>query len=164
MSQRIVIDCLAFAREARVLSGELPITGLARLHDNLSGTEGYLSYHIEGRMSEYDKPQLVLYLKGVLLLRCQRCLEEINFPFALDNVLEFADDGMGLTQEEIEDDAKDFLALQDELDAIELIEDEILLGLPLAPRHQNCTLPAIKQRMNDDSPFAVLKNFKSKAE
>ena len=163
MSQRIVINCLVFAREARVLSGELPIVNLARLHDSLSGTEGYLSYHIKGRINEYNKPQLILCLKGVLLLRCQRCLEEINFPLALNNVLEFADDWMDLTQEEIEDDTRDFLALRDELDAIELIEDEILLGLPLAPRHQNCALPAIGQGMHDDSPFAVLKNFKSKS-
>ena len=68
------------------------------------------------------------------------------------------------TQEEIEDDSRDFLPAQSEVDVVALIEDEIILDLPSAPRHESCVLPASAQDNPEDSPFAVLKGLRSKAQ
>ena len=163
MSQRIVINSLAFAREARSLQGELPIASLARVLDKLTDSVGVLSYRAEGRLSPRNRAQLLLQLDGVLSVCCQRCLEGIEYPVKLRSVLEFVDDEEDLTQEEVEDDSKDFLPAQSELDVVALIEDEIILDLPSAPRHEDCALPDTGQGTGKISPFSVLQGFKGKA-
>ena len=163
MSKRIVINSLAFARDAGSLQGELPIAGLTRLLDKLVDSAGSLSYRVSGRFGPRNRPQLLLQLDGVLSVCCQRCLEGIDYPIALRSVLEFVDDEEDLTQEEFEDDSKDFLPAQSELDVVALIEDEIILDLPSAPRHESCALPDTGQGTGKISPFSVLKSLKGKA-
>jgi uncharacterized protein len=163
MSQRIVIDSLAFAREAGSLQGELPIASLTRVLDSLVDSGGTLSYRVEGRFGSRNRPQLLVQLDGVLSVCCQRCLGGIDYPLKVRSVLEFVNDEEDLTQEEIEDDSKDFLPAQNELDVVVLIEDEIILDLPSAPRHDSCVLPETGQGSGVVSPFSVLKNFTDKA-
>jgi uncharacterized protein len=164
MSQRIVIDSLGFAREARSLQGELPIDNLTRTLDMLASSVGYLTYRVEGRMGGRNRPQLLLQIEGVLSVCCQRCLEGIDYPLKVRSVLEFVGDEEDLTQEEIEDDSKDFLPAQNEIDVVALIEDEVILNLPPAPRHESCALPNSGQGTGKISPFSVLNGFKSKAQ
>ena len=164
MSQRIVIDSLSFAREARILEGELPVAGFERIQDGLTENVGVIRYRIEGGLGGRNRPQLHLQLDGVLSLCCQRCLEGIEYPLQVSNVLEFVGNEDELTQEEIEDDSRDFLPAQSEVDVVALIEDEIILDLPSAPRHESCVLPASAQDDPEGSPFAVLKGLRSKAQ
>ena len=164
MSQRIVIDSLSFAREARILEGELPVAGFERIQDGLTENVGVIRYRIEGGLGERNRPQLHLQLDGVLSLCCQRCLEGVGYHLQVENVLEFVDNEDELTQEELEDDSKDFLPAQSEVDVVALIEDEIILGLPSAPRHESCALPSAAQEDGVVSPFAVLKSLKPKVQ
>lgn len=164
MSQPIVIDSLAFAREAGSLQGELPIASLTRVLDLLTDSVGCLSYRVEGKLGEHNRPQLMLTLDGVLSVRCQRCLDGIDYPLKVKSLLEFVSDEEDLTQEEIEDDSRDFLPAQKEIDVIALIEDEIILELPSAPRHESCALPCSKQGTESVSPFSVLKGLKGKVQ
>jgi hypothetical protein len=43
---------------------------------------------------------------------CQRCLEAIEYPLELRSLLEFVDSDGDLTQDELEDDSRDFLPMQ----------------------------------------------------
>jgi uncharacterized protein len=99
---------------------------------------------------------------GSLSVCCQRCLEGIDYPVRIRSLLELVKDGEEPTQEEIEDDSKDFLPAQKELDVVELIEDEIILDLPVAPRHENCVLPDTGGPSEKVSPFSVLECLKGK--
>ena len=61
----------------------------------------------------------------------------------------------------------DVLALAPSLDVAELIEDELLLSLPLVPRHDNCPEPLPRPFVDvephadpADSPFAALAALK----
>jgi uncharacterized protein len=157
-----VIDCLTFARDAGSLKGVLPIAGFSRLRDWLAGTAGDLVYRIEGAMSDRKRPRFTLEVDALLLLRCQRCLEGIRYPLKLRCVLECVDENEALTPEEIGDVAVDFLPVQDKIDVAALIEDEVILSLPIAPRHENCVLPdAGRGRAEKLSPFSVLKSLKN---
>jgi uncharacterized protein len=164
MSQGIVINSLSFAREAGSLEGELPIASLTRILDKLVDSAGSLSYRVVGGVGSRNRSQLLLQLDGVLSVCCQRCLEGIDYPVELRSLLEFVDDEDDLTQEDIEDDSRDFLPAQVELDIVALIEDEIILNLPSAPRHESCALPETGQGSGKISPFSVLKAIMGKAE
>ena len=163
MPQRIVINSLAFARDAGSLQGELPIAELTRVLDLLVDSSGRLSYRIEGSMAARNRPQLLLQLDGTLSVCCQRCLEGIAYPVKVRSVLEFVKDEEELTQEEIEDDTRDFLPAQSEFDVVALIEDELILDLPSAPRHESCALPGRSDGSGKISPFSVLKGLSGKA-
>ena len=163
MPQRIVIDSLVFVREASSLQGKLLIADLTRILDKLVDSTVYISFQVMGRFSPRNRPQLLLQLHGVLSVCCQRCLEGIDYPLEVSSVLELVDDDEDLTQEEIEDDSLDFLPAQEELDVVALIEDEIILDLPSAPRHEMCSLPEMSHGNGYASPFSVLKSYKGKA-
>ena len=163
MSQRIVIDSLAFAREGGLLQGELPVASLTRVLDVLVDSTGCLSYRVQGQMGPRNRPQLMLQLDGVLSVCCQRCLEGIDYPVRIRSLLELVKDEEELTQEEIEDDSRDFLPAQAEVDVLALIEDEIILALPSAPRHESCVLPGVGREDAPASPFSVLQGLKGRA-
>ena len=163
MSQRIVIDSKAFAREASLLQGELLVSELTRVLDSLVDSDGSLQYRVEGLLDHRNKPQIRLRLDGDLSVRCQRCLDGIVYPVRIRSLLEFVDDENDLTQEDLEDDSKDFLPAQKELDVVALIEDEIILDLPSAPRHESCALPDADLGTGRVSPFSVLNGLKRKA-
>jgi uncharacterized protein len=157
MSRRPIIDSLAFAREGGGLQGELPVLELTRALDMLTASTGHLAYRVLGRVEPRKRPRLVVEVDGALSVCCQRCLEGIDYPVRIRSVLELVGDEEELTQEEIEDDSKDFLVAQKELDVVALIEDEIILDLPAAPRHEDCVLPVAGERPERLSPFSVLK-------
>ncbi|MDR1367625.1 MAG: YceD family protein [Candidatus Accumulibacter sp.] len=157
-----VIDSLAFARDAGSLEGILPIAGFFRLRDWLAGTAGNVVYRLEGGMSDRERPRLLLRIDALLLLRCQRCLKAIRYPLKLRSVLECVGEEEALTHEDIGDDAVDFLPVRDKIDIAALIEEEMILSLPIAPRHENCVLPdAGKGGAEKVSPFSVLKSLKN---
>lgn len=164
MLQGIVINSLSFAREAGSLQGELPIAGFTRVLDKLVDSAGCLSYRVVGGLGSGNRPQLLLQLDGMLSVCCQRCLEGIDYPVKVRSLLEFVDDENNLTQEEIEDDSRDFLPAQSELDIVALIEDEIILNLPSAPRHESCALPETGQGTGKISPFSMLKDVRGKVQ
>ena len=155
-------DAFVFAKDGRVLEGELAVADLERLHDLLAEVSGSVSFRLQGFKGEHGKYFLQLEVGGLLPLACQRCLEAVPFELDVDCLLELLPEGADMSQDELEDDTRDFLPVAGELSVAELVEDEILLALPVAPRHEKCGLPGAAgagERMN---PFAVLDGLKGK--
>ncbi|MFZ2267019.1 MAG: YceD family protein [Azonexus sp.] len=157
-----ISDAFVFAREGRVLEGELAVSGLERLHDLLAEVSGSVSFRLQGFKSEHGELMLHLEVGGTIPLACQRCLKAIPFDLDVDNLLEIIPEGADMSQDELEDDTRDFLPLAGELDVAEFVEDEILLALPVAPRHEKCGLPGVADAGERINPFAALAGLKGK--
>jgi uncharacterized protein len=157
-----ISDSFAFARDGRVLEGTLAVSSLERLHDLLAEVSGELVFRITGCKGERGQFMLQLEVSGVLLLACQRCLEAIPFELDVDSLLELIPADAELSQEELEDDTRDFLPVAGELEVAELVEDEVLLALPVAPRHERCGLPGAADAGERINPFAALTGLKGK--
>ena len=157
-----ISDAFAFARDGRVLDGTLAISGLDRLHDLLVGQDGEVVYRLEGFKGDGGEPMLHLEVSGLLPLACQRCLEAVPFDLDVDCLLELVPAGAELSQDELEDDTRDFLPVERELDVVEVVEDEILLALPVAPRHEKCGLPGAADAGERINPFAKLSGLQGK--
>lgn len=127
-----VIDSLEFARTGQALSGSLPIAGLARLKDSLHETAGEVRFEVKGGRDARRRLVLMLVIRGALRLQCQRCLGALDFPLQLANTLLLAAGDAS----EFEDDDADWIEPSPALDVVALVEDEILLSLPYAPRHE----------------------------
>jgi uncharacterized protein len=135
MSAAAVIDVLEFARAQQQLRGSLPVEGLQRLHDVLSDTDGSLEYEIRGSRDERKRPHVELHISGGLHLQCQRCLGQLDYPVDVTNTLLVLPRGAEPEEDTGDPDAPDVIEADPELDVAGLIEDEVLLSLPLAPRH-----------------------------
>lgn len=162
MSQQLTINGFAFAKDSGVLEGALRVSELPRLHDLLAGIAGEVAYKVEGSLGERGQPQLRLVVKGVLPLACQRCLGEIAFDVNVDSKLVLLPEGAELTQDELEDDSRDYLPVTGVVDVSALVEDEVLLALPVAPRHEQCGLPSAAEAGERIMPFAALSKLKGK--
>jgi len=157
-----ISDAFVFAREGRKLEGVLAISSLDRLHDLLTEVSGEVAYRLEGSIGGRGESLLHLEVSGLLPLACQRCLEAVSFNLDVDSLLELIPVGGDMSQDELEDDTRDFLPVERELDVMELVEDEILLALPVAPRHEKCGLPGASDAGERIHPFATLVGLKGK--
>ena len=135
MSAPAVIDSLDFARAGEALSGSLPVAGLARLDDLLHDADGTLKYELRGSRDARNRPQLELHVTGRLHLQCQRCLGLLDYPVDLANTLLVLPRGTPADDELDDPEGPDAIEADPELDVAALVEDEVLLSLPLSPRH-----------------------------
>lgn len=170
------LDVDAFAKQGGVVEGDAPAASLARWAESQfdAGSASVVHWRLEGELRERlgAAPQVWLHLQagGQAHLRCQRCLQAVAVEIAVDRAFRFVrDEAQALAEDP--DSEEDLLVLSRRFDARELIEDELLLELPLVPMHDACEPPA---SMTDDSvpeeapeedrknPFAALEALKQK--
>lgn len=155
-----VIDSLEFARAGGHLAGSVAVADLGRLVDMLADGLGELECLLEGGRDEDGKPYLHLRVSGVLHLACQRCLAVLPFDVDVDSRLLPMAPGQEWPDDELSDDTGDMIEADAAMSVMSLIEDEVLLALPIAPRHENCRPPSAAGGDNKPSPFAALADLK----
>jgi uncharacterized protein len=160
--QGVLSDPIRFALDARRLSGVVKLEALVRLMDALLDTSGELEYSLVGEQGVDGKPYLRLSAKGVLGLQCQRCLERVDWPIEVERLLQLVPAGVPIPDEELENDTFDAIEATPGMDALELLEDEVMLCLPIAPRHESCESPRPKDGAEKESAFAALASLPRK--
>jgi uncharacterized protein len=160
MSAPPFIDSLDFAQNNQQLSGELLIADLLRLSDLLSSTQGVLSFTVQGRVDQLGVPLLTFTLSGCCQLRCQRCLGGMDYPIALESGV-FLRTEAELDALEDDDEEFDSVLAEPRLDVQSLLEEELLLSLPISPRHEFCQATE-RHAVQEDvrHPFAALAKLK----
>ena len=158
MSHQPVIDGFEFATAGATQQGTLPLEVFSRLRDMLATTAGEVSYALEGVLDERGRPALRLKVRATLPLRCQRCLEALPFEVASDETLVLAKTQAEIEAEPADASLPDRLLAGEEMSVRELVEDELILALPYAPRHEACEAGA---KLADEkvSPFAGLRGM-----
>lgn len=155
-----IIDCLEFARSSRSLSCAVALNELPRLADILAGDAGALTVALNGYRDDEGKLWLDLKISGELVVCCQRCLGGVTFPVNIESHLQLIASGEAWPDDELADDSSDAIAAGSELGLLPLMEDEILLALPIAPRHEHCESPGATALKQGASPFAALAALK----
>ncbi|HET7765263.1 MAG TPA: DUF177 domain-containing protein [Burkholderiales bacterium] len=134
MSQAEVIDGLQFARAALERRGVVGMERLPRLAQLQCSTEG-LQYHLRGGRVDNGKPCLRLSVRGSVKALCQRCLDPVQIPIAIDAELQLAENVREISEA---DDEIDRVLASRNMDVAGLVEDEVILELPMAARHEEC--------------------------
>ncbi len=155
-----VIDSLAFAQDGRASEGAVSLTDLPRLAGELLEQRGSLDVRLRGWRDEEGKHWLHLVVQGNVLVQCQRCLEGVDLPLGIDAVLQLIAPGEAWPDDELIDDEAEAIAADQALDVLSLIEDEVLLALPIAPLHGQCELPPVAGNGFELSSFAALAALK----
>lgn len=162
MSGQASIDGLRFARERRQLEGTIAIAELPRLDELLLDRAGDVSYVLRGAVDRHGKPVLELSLSATLVLACQRCLGRLEYRLARDVTLVLFADDERLPDVGGEDPACEAIAASEVSEVGDIVEQEIILGLPIAPLHEAgaCTPDHAEHASQPESPFAVLERLK----
>lgn len=154
-----VIDGFEFASAGASLKGALPIRDFPRLRDMLAGHDGEIAFEVEGVRDERGRPALRLKVRGRLALRCQRCLESLPLEVGSDEVLVLAGTQAEIDAEPADVHAADRVVATKEMSVRELVEDELILALPYAPRHAGCSARASADAAERVLPFAGLRGL-----
>jgi len=136
MSQAGVIDGLQFARAVLEQRGFLGVEQLPRLAQMQCST-GSLEYNLRGGRSSNGKPCLRISIRGSTELICQRCLGPLLVPIAVDVELQLAESLREISEA---DDDVDRVLSSRHMDVGRLVEDEVILALPMVPRHEACAI------------------------
>ncbi|MFY7864464.1 DUF177 domain-containing protein [Roseateles sp.] len=145
------LDVAAFARDGAELSGELAAASLLRLADAAApeapaSAWPAVTWRVTGERREERgaEAQTWLHLEASALVRltCQRCLQPVEEAIELSHWFRFVKDEAEALSVDAESE-EDLLVLTRSLDVIELLEDELLLSLPLVPRHETCPQPLV---------------------
>lgn len=165
------LDVAAFASDAGLLEGRWPLADFERLGAGPQ-QEGAVEWSIRGQRTSVvgAEPEIWLHLtaRARIGLECQRCLRPVTWDLDVKRSLRFAcGEDAAAALDALSDD--DVLELQRSVDLLDVIEDELLLDLPLVPMHEQCPQPlpasagdaqgaaASAQRAN---PFAALAKLK----
>ncbi|MDP2826614.1 MAG: YceD family protein [Sulfuritalea sp.] len=155
-----VLDCLEFAHSGGVLERSVALDELPRLADVLVTATGFLSVRLEGWRDDAGKSWLQVDIAGEPVLRCQRCLGGVKFPLAIGSRLQLIAPGEDWPDDDLVDDSADAITAEKALAVLSLIEDEVLLALPIAPRHEQCESPSANATEHGSSPFSALAALK----
>ena len=149
------LDIVAFAEAGASLSGEDPLSHYARLsREDLDGEgKAVVRWQAQGRSEPVagGAPEIWLDLQAQteLGMQCQRCLEPMRQALAFERSFRFVRDEATAEQldEELEEDV---LVWRKDFDLQALVEDELLMELPVAPRHEVCpSTPPMQVQTHD---------------
>jgi DUF177 domain-containing protein len=154
-----VIDGFEFASAGATQQGVWPLSDFPRLRDVLAADAGEVAYEIRGVRDQRGRPGLRLKVRGTLRLRCQRCLEPMPFEVQTDETLVLAATLAEIHAEPADAHAPDRVVAGKEMALRELIEDELILAVPYAPRHESCSAASARDDAEKVSPFAGLRGL-----
>ncbi len=168
-SQHLLIDNLAFAKRNGHAVGDIPLTDFVRLLDLLRAhalgdgrretkVDGQIHYVLDGEIDAVGRNFLHLAISANLTVICQRCLDAM--PLELDLSFDYL-----ITDQELQDtdseegDDFDMLEASQAMDLLALIEDELIMAIPMAPTHENNCGSGVTESGDKPNPFAVLKGL-----
>lgn len=161
--QKIRVSTAVVRREHYV--GELALSSLPKLSGLLTDSAGAMQVDLLASKI-MDLPALTGVMEGLLHLQCRRCDKPYatNLRHELDLRLVSSEE----EEERLMQDCEPYWVQDDELALRELLEDELLLALPMLPRCDSCenivngaAPPAApEQEPRRENPFAALKKLK----
>lgn len=100
-------------------------------------------------------------------LTCQRCMGAVVTPVVVDQWYRFVE-SEEIAMAEDDEAEEDLLVMTPQFDLLNLLEDELLMALPLVPMHETCPVtpvfsvsdPAVEAAEAKPNPFAVLGQLK----
>jgi len=159
MPHQPVIDGFEFASAGATQQGVWPLGEFPRLRDMLASDAGEVAYRLEGTHDALGRPALRIRVEGSLQLRCQRCLEPFAFAVRVEDLLLLAATLSEIHAEPTDASGPDRIVAGKEMPVRDLVEDELILALPYAPRHDSCEPGAAVQDGRGSSPFASLRGL-----
>lgn len=160
-----LIDPRTFAAQGCVLEGCLSLEEMderVKSHEYLADKTKSLRISLRGGTDKLSRPFLDFSVHGGMPLVCQCCMQPLAFELDECARIVLFDDEVALDAAMAADDGLDGMLCPDVLSVRTLAEDQILMAMPYAPRHENCVIAEYADAgCGKPNPFAVLSGLKS---
>lgn len=164
MLNRLPVDVNPFklVEQERCLTGVLPLRQLPRLAGVvLAGSEDF-TVQLAFTRSIGGRPMIKGYVRGNILLECQRCLQPVHLAF--DAPIQVALTTFESDERPEQEGLEAWLVEDERLFIQDFVEDEILLALPLVAKHEQCEpVRKLIEALPSDEPVATSEQTDTKA-
>ena len=166
----------AFAQDGVPLVDATLLQNMKRLVEETQGLEpdSVIKWQARGelrpRAGADDEVWLHLQAEAAVPLTCQRCMGVVVNPVQVDQWFRFvADEDIAMAEDDQSEE--DLLVMEPQFDLLAVLEDELLMALPLVPMHDECPVAPKLQAGESEigaeagqkpNPFAVLGQLKKK--
>lgn len=155
-------------------AGEVSPNSFKRLNATLTTEHEQSNTQISANLYRRNNVlHLAFTLDGQVWLTCQRCLQPIDIDLSDDYDIALLEND---SQVRLVNEEQDYLILDEViteqspetlLPFKKLVEDEILLKIPMAPKHDDCEMTVeqfgdIPEEEETENPFAALASLKGK--
>jgi len=167
------IDTYVFTHQAHEVSGETPLGQFSRFVSDLPAQDSAATakWTVAGYLDSQGRAFLYVVVEATVTAICQRCFQEMALPISSESQLAVVQ-----TEQELEQDVdinlspdewqEPVLASQ-HFDVLSIVEDELILGFPYVPKHEQCENPyadvgdpEADEQEDEASPFDVLRHLK----
>ena len=170
------LDVRHAAASQLLIEGHDKLSSFERLMQETKGLAGenelQWTAQAESRPDVSGQPALWLRLTATTTLPqiCQRCLGPVDVVVDVNREFRFVESEV-LAEQQDDECEEDLLVISREFDLAALVEDEVLMAMPLVPRHEICPVKMKMVAVDKDfeapddkpNPFAVLAQLKGKA-
>lgn len=161
----LVIDVFGLARKAAEISGALSPAALPRLAPSLTAGSGPLAYVARGATDDSGRPILDLRWSMTAALTCDLCSKPLELPLAHEQQFLLLGSESEVNALPVDPEERfEPIAGSAQFDLADLLQDEVLLALPMSPRHGACAQeaagPTLGGAAEGPHPFAALAQLK----
>ena len=133
------VDHRRLAAEKSELHGSLPLASFSRLGEMIAGVDGDVEVQLKFRPGKKHRTLVLGRFSTTVVMECQNCLEPVTVKVASSLrslVVAQVEDLLAMEQDE-----DGIVCNSTELSLVDLLEDELILNLPMVPRHDvgECT-------------------------
>lgn len=168
----VEINPFRLIEQRKSLQGKMPLQQLPRLLELAMQPEGEFEVQLNFSRSDSQLPRVTGAVRGQVALQCQRCLEPVMIEVNTATEVVLTESETDRRPEEAGYEL--YIVNNERLFLQDFIEDEVLLALPVVPRHKHCdpvrplreteadeeTMIDTAQTDEKENPFAVLKDWK----
>jgi uncharacterized protein len=172
------LNMKAFAQDGEPLTETTLLQNMERLAQETQGLQPdslvkwQANAELRPRAGVEDDVWLHLTAEAKVPLTCQRCMGVVETPVEVDQWYRFvASEDIAMAEDDQSEE--DLLVMEPQFDLLAVLEDELLMALPLVPMHEQCpVMPKLQAGEADiagepdsgkkPNPFDVLAQFKAK--
>jgi uncharacterized protein len=159
MADEFLIHPERLSSKPQVFEGIFHPADLERLEEELAGPDGELRYRVSAALDPQRRRVVSCIIEGFVFLTCQTTLDSFRHEISIHDRLVLVRQESELPAIEEESDDEDYLVADQPLDIRDLVEDAVLLSLPMVPRK-----PGAEAKGGGEvpkvSPFAALAGLK----
>jgi len=160
------VDHRKLANQAGLIEGMLPIQYFHRFGEMLVVSEGDVYLRLEFSEGDFGSTSVNGSAATVVCLICENCMQQFRRQVSCDVALQVVSDESKL--ERLLEVGDAIVAPDKVISVAELVEDELILAMPMIPRHEEgqcpetdyeqeeIVLPKVQEKQNTYRPFADL--------
>lgn len=135
MSLPLEIEPLSLTKRGATLQGKLALEQMTRLHELVVETAGEVDVKLSFDQGKFLPPCVTGQIQATLMVDCVRCGQAFSYQVDLQPNLRIVRSDE--QAKELDDEQEALLLEEETVSLVKLVEDEILLSLPMLIRHED---------------------------